>query len=368
MSSTPTIREANFDDYPGISALQLRYGLGPKDYSEWKHLWVANPVYQVARSWPIGWILENENKEVVGHIGNIPLSYEFKGQQLLATTGHGLVVDSRYRGYSLPLLSHFFDQKQVDLFINTTVNAHASRVYELFRARRVPVGAWDKSWFWITNYKGFLASLLTKKNLTLLQPLIYPVAIGFQLQEMVSKRIIKAGKDGIDIRICNRFDERFEQFWDELRCTLHHQLLATRSRKVLEWHFHNGLKNNRAWVVTVDDGSGIVGYCIFCRQDNVELGLQRMNLADFQVLNGNTKLLAPMLSWAYERCRQEGIHMLEVIGLQPEKQRVVDELQPHQRRLSSWQYFYKTNNNALAANIANSSVWDPYCFDGDASL
>jgi hypothetical protein len=363
-----TIREACFDDYPEISALQLRYGLEPKEYSEWKHLWVDNPIYQLIHSWPIGWVLENENKEVVGYIGNIPLSYEFKGQQLLATASHGLVVDSLYRAYSLPLLSHFFNQMHVDLFLNTTVNAHASRVHELFRVRRVPVGAWDKSWFWITNYKGFLASLLVQKNLALLQPLIYPLAIGSQLQDMISRSIIKARKDEIEIRARNEFDERFEQFWNKLKCSLHHQLLATRSREVLEWHFKNDLKKNRAWVVTVEDGSEIIGYGIFCRQDNVELGLKRMGLADFQVLNGNIKLLAPILSWAFEQCCQEDIHMLEVIGLQPEKQRVVDELQPRQRRLSCWRYFYKTNNNALAKGIQNSCVWDPCCFDGDASL
>jgi hypothetical protein len=259
-------------------------------------------VYQLTRAWPIGWVLENENKkEVVGHIGNIPLSYEFKGRQLLATTGHSLVVDSLYRAYSLRLLSHFFNQKYVDLFVNTTVNTQASRVYELFRARRVPVGAWDESWFWITNFEGFVASILTKNNLSFLQPLIYPMAIGFQLEAMISRHVIKAEEHGIEIHTCNGFDERFEQFWNKLKCCLHHQLLATRTREVLECHFQNDLKQNRAWVVTADDCSGIIAYGIFCCQDNVGLGLKRMRLADFQVLNGNTKLLAPMVAWASSR-------------------------------------------------------------------
>src|SRR5215469_7777798 len=212
-----TLREACFDDYPEISALQLRYGLEPKEYNEWMHLWVGNPIYQRTRSWPIGWVLENEDGKVVGYIGNIPLSYEFQGLQLLATTAYGLVMDSLYRAYSLPLLSRFFNQMQVDLFLNTTVNPHASRVYEPFRVRRVPVGAWDKSWFWITNYKGFLASFLARKNLTLLQPLIYPMAIGSQLQDMISRSMFKTRKDGVEIRAYNGFDERFEQFWNKLK-------------------------------------------------------------------------------------------------------------------------------------------------------
>jgi hypothetical protein len=368
MPPRPTIREASFEDYPGISALQIRYGLEPKEYGEWKHLWVDNPVYQQARPWPIGWVLETGNKEIAGYIGNVPLSYEFRGQQLLATTSHALVVDSLYRPYSLPLLSHFFNQKNVDLFVDTTVNTHASRSHELFRARRVPAGAWDASSFWITNYKGFLASVLTRKNLALLKPVIYPLSIGLQVEEVLSRRAIRPGEDGIEIRTCNTFDERFERFWHQLRCSLSNLLLATRSREVLEWHFQNEIAKNRAWVVTVDDRSEIVAYAIFFRQDNVELGLKRVRLADFQALNGNTKLLASILPWALEQCCRQRIHMLEVIGLQGEKQRIIAKLKPRQRRLSSWRYFYKTNNKALAESIQNPRVWDPCCFDGDASL
>jgi hypothetical protein len=129
--------------------------------------------------------------------------------------------------------------------------------------------------------------------------LIYPMAIGFQLEAMISRHVIKAGEHGIEIHTCNGFDERFEQFWNKLKCCLHHQPLATRTREVFECHFQNDLKQNRAWVVTADDCSGIIAYGIFCRQDNVGLGLKRMRLGDFQVLNGNTKLLAP--AWASSR-------------------------------------------------------------------
>lgn len=329
---------------------------------------MGNPVYQQASPWPIGWVLENEDKEVVGYIGNVPLSYEFMGRQLLATTSHALVVDLPYRPYSLPLLSQFFNQKNVDLFVDTTVNAHASKAHELFRARRVPAGAWDESSFWITNHRGFLASALAKMNLWLLKPVIHPLSVGLRLEEVMSRRAIKAAGNGIEIRSCDTFDERFDEFWRQLRCGLRHQLLATRSREVLLWHFQNGLAKRRAWVVTVDGRSGLVAYAVFYRQDNRELGLKRVRLADFQALNGKTELLAPLLSWGLEQCRRNGIHMLEVIGLRPEKQQIIEKLKPRQRRLSSWRYFYKTNNKGLAESIQHSSVWDPCCFDGDASL
>jgi hypothetical protein len=368
MHLTPTIREACFEDYPGIRALEVRYGLMSRDYEEWKNLWVNNPVYNQTRDWPIGWVLETKNKEIVGHIGNVPLSYEFCGHQIITTTGHALVVDPGYRGYSLPLLSCFYNQKNIDLFLGTTVNSSATKAHELFRARRVPVGVWNESSFWITDCPGFLASVLALKGMRLLKPLAYPLSVGLQLKQTLSRWAFKAGRNGTDISVCNTFDDRFDKFWYQLRRNRLHSLLATRSREMLEWHFQSALAQNRAWVVTLHNRHGINGYAIFYRQDKDAVHLKRLNLIDFQTLDGNNELLAPILCWAFEQCRSRGIHMLESIGFCPEKQRIIDELRPLKRKLSCWLYLYKTNDKVLAESLQDAQVWDPCGYDGDASL
>ena len=368
MHPTPAIRAACFEDYPRIRALEVRYGLVSRDFEEWRNLWINNPVYNQTPDWPIGWVLETENKQIVGHIGNVPLSYEFGGRQIVATTGRALVVDSRYRGYSLPLLGYFYNQKNIELFVGTTVNANACKAHELFRARRVPTGAWNESSFWITDYRGFLASFLALKRWRLVKPIAYPLSVGLQLKETLSRWAFKAGRNGIEISTCNTFDDHFDKFWRQLQLNRRHVLLATRSREVLEWHFQSALDQNRAWVVTVHNGSGITGYAIFYREDKAAVQLKRLRLVDFQTLDGNNEVLASILSWALEQCRSQGIHMLETIGFRPEKQRIIDELKPHKRKLPSWLYFYKTNDKGLAESLQNPQVWDPCCYDGDASL
>jgi hypothetical protein len=368
MEPKPIIRECYFEDHPQINALGNRYGLVGKNYEEWKHLWIGNPVYNQFDHWPIGWVLENSNKVIVGYIGNVPLSYEFGGRQIVATTGHAMVVDSQYRTYSLPLLSQFFNQKKVELFTDTTVNSNASKAHQLFKARRVPAGEWDESSFWITNYEGFIASVLDKKGLRLLKPLAYPLSLGLRLARGISKRTSRATQNGIKISSHKTFDQRFDEFWHRLRRAQHNLLLATRSRDVLEWHFQKALAQDRAWVLTASDGSAIIAYAIFQRDDKADIGLKRLRLVDFQTLNRDNELLAPLLSWALEQCTREKIHMLEAIGFRPEKQRIIDELTPRRRKLSSWLYFYKTTRKDLAEALQDSGVWDPCCFDGDASL
>jgi hypothetical protein len=362
------IRVARLDDYDAIAKLELQYLRENKTCAEWKHLWIDNPVYKEHPDWPIGWVIENEHKRIVGYIGNVPLSYEFEGRPLLAATGRAMVVDLQYRGYSLALLDRFFKQEHVNLFVETTVNEEATKAHQVFHALPVPAGEWNQSIFWITNHQGFAESFLSRKGWRLSKLLSYPLSAGLQLRNTLSDRAVRVRRNGVEIVACSTFDDRFDRFWQQLRRERTHTLLATRSREVLDWHFGTALAHNRAWALTIGNASEMIAYAIFYRQDNTEKGLKRMKLADFQSLDEHTDLLTPILFRALQECGKQGVHVLEMTGLTAEKQRITDQLKPYKRELSSWRYFYKTTDKQLAVRLQNPQVWDPCCFDGDASL
>jgi hypothetical protein len=366
MPPTPTIREACFNDHSRISALEARYGLVPKSYEEWKHLWIANPIYQRVGYWPIGWVLEHQD-QIVGYLGNIPLSYEYGQKQIIAAASHGLVVDSAYRSYSLSLIGKYYRQPNISLFLSTTANAQASKAYEFFRAERVPAGNWNESAFWVTGYQGFMECLLHRKRIPMASGLSVPLGIAMFMKDRVAGANRRDRLDGLAINNYSHFDDRFETFWQTLKSTGCHRLLATRSREMLEWHFRYMLSRG-ASVVTVENDSRLIAYAIFCRQDNPVLALKRLQLVDFQSLNGDTELLVPMLTWALKQCRLNGVHMLEVCGFAHEKKALLESLAPHRRALPSWLYFYKAADKDLANDLRNPEVWDPCCFDGDSSL
>ncbi len=361
-------REATFADYGEIAALESRYGLQPKSYDEWTHLWLGNPVYDQLSEWPIGWVCEDEHDEVVGCIGNIPLAYEFGDRALIAATSRALVVDARYRPYSFTLLRHFFSQRNVDLFLNTTVNARASTLQGFFRALRVPAGTWDRSAFWITNYRAFAASLLARKEVRSGGPLQSVLSAGLMLKDALTGKGLGAPGKGVEIQCCGQFDAKFDIFWQKLRKSSAASLRGTRSAAVLGWHFKDAIAQDRAWVFTASHGEELLAYGIFRRQDNPTFGLDRMRFVDFQALDGHTELLKPILLRSLERCRKEGIHMLEALGFCAEKQKVVESLSPHFRDLSSWRYYYRTGDPDLEVSLKDPGVWDATCFDGDASL
>lgn len=365
----PRVRTATLEDYSQIASLASRYGLHLKRFETWKNLWLANPVYRQLHTWPMGWVLENEKMEVAGFIGNIPESYTLDNRTVLAAASHALVVDVPYRSHSLSLISRFYSQKNVDLFLSTTANAQASKAYEIFGARRVPFGTWDCSAFWVLNHRRFVASLLAMKDMPFAKLLSYPIAAGLFLKDGISRISRDRGGPNITVVECSQFDSRFETFWDELQQRRSSVLLATRTWETLKWHFGAALAENQAWILTASDGDRLVAYSIFFRQDSLRFGLRRIRLADFQWLDGDgDEFLKPMISHALGICHRERAHMLETIGLPIRQQRAIDTLKPHRRDLPCWLYFYKTNDKCLAQTLARPEAWDASYFDGDSSL
>lgn len=366
------LREARFEDYSQVAALASKFHLQTESYVGWTHLWLNNPAYrEIKDKFPIGWVLENPaDGSIFGYLGNIPLNYDFEGKKLLAATTRAWVVDTAYRTYSPLLLGTHLKQPNVDLFLHTTVNAQAAPAYAIFQGVRVPVGAWDRTLFWITHHRGFTESFLRKKSGAMAKPLSYPLSAGLFLRDQLRGSRFERNGSNITVLPCAGFDDRFEAFWAALRKKKSNLLLAVRSLEVLEWHFKFALLQNAAWIYIVEGNSGLAAYSVFLRQDNPEAGLTRVRLVDFQCLEQEraAELLTAMLRVAMDRCRQESIHMLELIGLGPALERKLELASPHRRSLPNWIYFYKANDPSLAERLKIPALWEPSLFDGDSSL
>ena len=364
----PQAREASFADYAQIADLEARHRLFRKSNDEWIHLWRNNPAYKHAQDWPIGWVLEDPDRKIVGYIGNVPLFYEFNQERFLAATSRSWVVEARYRSYATLLLDYYFSQKDVHLFLTTSLNAEAFAAYQFFQPSPVPVGRWDEASFWITQYRGFVSSSLISKGLVWARPFVYPLSLSLYLTDRITGTTVIEKQGDTVVERCSRFDERFDYFWEELRRARPDVLMGVRTQDILNWHFKHALLNDHVWILTATRQSRLIGYSIFYREDTPDFGLTRVRLADFQTLQEDYSLLYSMVRWALEECRRQGIHMLEMTGLRPEKMQYINQLRPRRRKFRSWLSFYKTRHRYLAESLKDPKAWDLSCFDGDSSL
>ncbi len=361
------VREASFKDHEQIALLESRYGLVSKNYDEWSHLWLGNPLYKEMRAdWTIGWVLEDHNHRIVATMGNIPLPYELEGRRILAATGRNWAAEPACRSVALILLDKVVNQKQVSLYVNNTVAGPAAAALDVFRCPRVPVGLWDESGFWITHYRGFSESVLSWKSYPVPRPLSYPLAAALCVKDHLGKATLR--ESDVEVEVCSGFDDRFDDFWERLQSKNPHRLMAVRTREILDWHYKHALLDDRLWIMTVVDGPRLAAYAIFERKDKPEHGLKRMLLVDFQSLDGSTALLPPLLSRALKMCRDERIHVLDHIGRWLENEQSTNIVAPYRRKLSAWSFVYRAHDPALAERLKDARVWAPSLFDGDASL
>jgi hypothetical protein len=364
--SATRIREAQLTDYEAIAALLSRNGIKPRSREEWEHFWVHNPVYRKMNGWAIGWVAENSERGVLGYVGNIPLSFVFKGREVITNCGHSLAVDADRRGSAASLQRRALNYRMSEMATATTANPNSYRFFEAGRMLRVPAGIWDRAAFWVTDYRGFLASGLSKRGWP--KVLASPGAAVLSLKDKIAGRNSWMGQRQEGVQPASSFDERFDEFWGELQRTYPECFLANRSREVLQWHFKYALARNKAWIVTATNGPRLTAYAVFCRRDVAEHSLQRLQLVDYQALNDDPQPLVSMLAWGIDHCRKEGLHVLEAFGFRPEKQTIIDKLAPYHRQLPSWWYYYKPVNKALGLELQTPAVWDPSHYDGDTSL
>jgi len=361
------LREASCRDYEQIAALESRHGLDTGSPERWRHVWLNNPEYSsLQRCWPIGWVIDDQQGQIVASIANIPLSYELAGRRIVVVSGRAWVADLPYRSKALSLLDRVINQPNVDLYLNSTVSSKSAKGVSVFDCSRVPVGLWDESAFWITNYQGFVERLVAVKTNGWANALSYPFSVAAFLTDRMTTKGLRAGD--VEVKCVAAFDDRFDDFWADLKRMNPHVLLAVRSREVLEWHFKYALLDNQLWIATVVDKTRLAAYAIFGRQDSSAFGLTRMRLVDFQSLDGGTALLEPLLCWALRKCRNEGIHVLETVGRWLEKGDFIETVAPHRHKLDAWRFIYRANNSSLAATLRDPRTWAPSLFDGDAAL
>jgi len=363
--SPVVFREVRFEDYDDIAVVEARNGLSFKSREEWKRLWIENPAYKQASQWHLGWVAQKQDGKIVGYVGHVPLSYQFRGQNLIAACAYGLVIDGEYRGHGVHLLRRHLSDKYTDVVLTSTANVNSGELCDAL-CSRVPTGNWCEAAFWITNYRGFAESTMRRKRWP--NWLSLPASAGLALRDAATRnRRWTRLKSSCAFELRPGFDESFDVFWRALKLTYPERFLATRSTESLRWHFKDALMQGTLWILTAGD-SPIRAYAIFCRDDNSAIGLTRVRLIDFQTLYRDAEDLAPMLAWAFRRCREQDIHMLETAGLRPDKQQVVDSLSPYRRKLDFWCYFYRARDKYLAQQLRDPTVWDPSLFDADSAL
>ncbi len=357
------IREMTPEDYAPVAAVLRGNGLAAEGGDGWLNQWQSNPFRDMASS--MGWVIEHDDGSIVGTFGNLPLGYEWNGSPVRVAAACRWAVDPEFRRDSLKLFRRFLRQRDVDLLLTSTASSRVGEIFSAVRFRPVPHAEYDKALFWVTNARGFAASALRHLRVPLANMLSAPAGLALRGVERLSPR--RGSKDLSQTIPLAGFDGRFDAFWERLR-RQRDRLLAVRSAEALSWHFKSALDRGQLAILALEEGGELLGYIVMFRHDHDAIGLTRYRVADLQVLGEVRSRVQSLMVGVLRLAAEQGVHVVEVVGLESPKREALSALSPRRRQLPSWLFYYRPLDQRLEPCLAAPSAWDPSPFDGDASL
>jgi hypothetical protein len=364
------IREASFSDFPAVAALKQRGGLVADSFENWERLWRDNPALtQCERKPPIGWVLEADGV-VVGYLGNISLSYHYAGRTLTAVTGHGLVVDPIYRAYAVSLVSAFYRQKFVDLYLGTSAIPEVGKIARALKCDDVPQADYATVLFWVLRPHSFTQDLFERLRIKpgLAALTVAPASIAIGIDRLFNRRFPRRGPAGLDLSeiTIGEIGNEFESLWVE-KLREDSRVLADRSPAVLRWHFEIPGDKGSARVLCCRRNGKLLGYAVV-RNDPQPSGRQKSVIADILVLKDDAEVVKTLLLAAYNHAKIGGSYILELTGFPSSIRRACSLSNPYTRKYPGCPFHYKAADRNLHEVLSDGAAWYASPFDGDATL
>jgi hypothetical protein len=349
--SIPVVRLLTLADYAATAVLETSKGLPARSKGEWERQWTGNPAYD--STIPMGWVLEDPaTGMLVGTLSNIPLNYTFRGRNLRAVTARNLAVDPSFDSFASLLLSEYLCQK-VDIILNTAMQTNSSE------QTPTPVGDWTKAAYRVINHGSFAETALRLKGLP--EMIAGVVGAGLWLKDLLTAPALPKRTNACAVSVQAEFDEKFDDFWEELRLVKCDTLLGVRDAAALRWRFDGG-KPRR--ILVAERWGILIGYAVLVRDDRA--GLRRYRVADVQCAED---IANPALArYAVQVCQEDGVDTLEVVGCGLPAMAEFERMCGYRRNLPESNYLYTTRDSGLAAELADPAVWEPFAFDRDTTI
>lgn len=364
-------REVRFSDWQAVTGLKGRWGLTADSLDNWERFWRGNPALRASSSpLSMGWVLETEDR-IVGYLGSIPLLYRYGDRRLMAAVATGFVVEPAFRGVGFRLLAAFYQQKNVDLFLNTTAIESVGRLTQAFRAKPLPQADYDTVLFWVLNARAFAKALAKKFGVNggIGRTAGFFGSAIVKTETMVSRRGPGRRKDGprVTEESVSEIGEPFEALWQR-ELAGGSRLLADRSPASLQWHFGIPGDRSQTKVLCCRAGGELKGYAIVRIGPDRETGLIRCSLADLLVGKDDSQTAEALLRAALAAAKTSGSHLFEVLGFPREIRQILTRWKPYSRKYPACPFFFKARDPQLQAMLAAGDAWYATPFDGDTTL
>jgi hypothetical protein len=363
-----TLRAATFDDVEPVAELLREVAFKARSEAGWRWLFRDNPVHRRQDPPPqMGWVLEREGT-LQGYLGNVHLEYVLDGKPLRAATCTSYYVRPGSRAESTRLMSVFFRQQGIDLFLSTTANALSEPIYRLFKAVVPEDPSFSRGLVWIADDRAALRDTLAQVGV--------PRGLASSLAEIASpaSRLVRRvtgfatvprheSYEAVQMLGLHDLDERFDRLWDRLASAS--GLRVRRDAASLRWYFSDPDAGGVPVLFTVTDGEGLVGYAAAARHRPPGVKSTQMRILDMVVRPGGERAVPPLLRAVLAHARESGVGLVYSAPCGGVLAEQLGALHPYSHRHAYAAHFLRAAPRTATASLTAPGIWHATALDGD---
>jgi hypothetical protein len=347
-------------DYAGVAACLRRNEMTLLPEDEWLRVWDEHPYAADFADVPRGFVLEVEG-EIVGTIANLWAKYWLNGRTLKVAISGSAAVDPAHRGGSIKLMGETVRQRGVDLYLNGSPSAVASKIMESLKVRRVPQPNYDVSLLWPAAARRVALAGLKRRRIPLAALASVPAGMVLAARAAAKGSSIRANARA---EIESGFSSDFDEFWERRRSEFT-RLIAFRDRAMLEWRYGRMLANGRARLLTVRRSGRLVGFTVLVRTAREKLGIEEYLIHDVQVLGDDPGVTAALIRGARRETKAAGLDLLEWVGQSGPRRDTAERTSSLTYQLDVWQAYYYTRDADLKRELDAPDRWSFGPYDSD---
>jgi hypothetical protein len=293
------ITDIEAGDIPRVAKYLVTKTAGIYDEAEWlkilEWIWIDNP-YARSGDKPLGWSIIDENENICGVLGNIPVQCVVYGELKDSFWATTWFVDEALRNRSLELFMRYM--RQQGLLMSNTPNEHVEKLLiKAFKYERADAGWFKGSYlFPLKPVSGFFSATnrpgnFIRKAAVLFSGLLLKIPQAFIFLRLRSNKTFRQ----IAVERVSDFsaitDEWFAEFSKQHNCVL------VRSAEMYHWLF--GRPGNIYNAFQISYHNKVQGYLVFKTRQNTGTGFHYIELVDEAILSLPEEVKKMIMAKAY---------------------------------------------------------------------
>lgn len=360
------IRPAGFRDIDGVNELMVEAGFKTRSPQGWDWLHRQRPGRaESSGELPIGWVLA-WGEDLHGFLGNQPLDYAYKGVPIRAATSSSYYVRPEARRESVKLMSAFFRQPDIDLFMTTTANDESEPVYRMFKSKTPADECFSEGYVWMADDRAVLTQAVDRigTGRGVLGPLAKSLSPAVRAVRRATRYATPPPTGGnVMVLEPEEMHSDFDTIGKQLNAT--GALLINRNAAALRWYMADPDSGATPLLVAAFDDEGLAGYGIGARHQPRREKLAHLRLLDLVVRPGAENMLGALVHRLVTEAEARALGAVYCPPTGAQLAPLLRKLRPHIRRHHEQAHYLRTADASLADEMVREGVWHATGLDGD---